>query len=153
MASPQPITYRLRIKNVFNSWINNVFPKKRRHLFYKQWSQNGSADQLFPITFSKHENGIYCLEGGLSHLLWKNFSKIKYPLQSYRHFSKLLPSKPSQHSARTCAARYSRQRAKWPPFQNTTWLFWLLPNSFKYWENNYFANIFLQTRRLNKIMA
>ncbi len=54
----------------------------------------------------------------------EEFSKNSSPLQSYRHFSKLLPSKPPQLSARTCAARYSHQRAKWAAFQNTSWLFW-----------------------------
>ncbi len=42
-------------------------------------------------------------------LTLKEFLKNSNPLQSYSHFS-LLPSKPPQHSARTCAARYSRQR-------------------------------------------
>ncbi len=46
-------------------------------------------------------------------LTLKEFLKNYNPLQSYSHFSKLLPSKPPQHSARTCAARYSRQRAFW----------------------------------------
>ncbi len=42
-------------------------------------------------------------------LTLKEFLKNSNPLQSYSHFS-LLPSKPPQHSARTCAACYSRQR-------------------------------------------
>ncbi len=42
-------------------------------------------------------------------LTLKEFLKNSNPLQSYSHFS-LLPSKPPQHSARTYAARYSRQR-------------------------------------------
>ncbi len=40
----------------------------------------------------------------------KEFLKNSNPLLCYRHFSKLLSSKPLQNSARTCAARYSRQR-------------------------------------------
>ncbi len=52
----------------------------------------------------------------------------------------------------TCAARDSRQRAKWAPFSNAKWLFWLPPNFFKRWKNHYFPNIFLQKRSINTIV-
>ncbi len=44
-------------------------------------------------------------------LTLKKFMKNSNPLQSYSHFSKLFPSKPPEHSTRTCAALYSPQRA------------------------------------------
>ncbi len=64
-------------------------------------------------------------------LILKELLKNSNPLQSNAHFSKLLPSKPSQHSARTCVAHNFRQRAKWAPFDNTNWLYWLLPISLR----------------------
>ncbi len=54
--------------------------------------------------------------------------------------------------ARTWAACNSRQRAKWTPFQNAKWLFWLLPDFFQRWKNNYLANIVLQKRRVNTVV-
>ncbi len=96
---------------------------------------------------------VFMFRRWLFSLTLKEFLKNSNPLQSYSYSSKLGPSKRLQHSARTCAARYSRQRAKWAAFQTTNWLFWLLPNFFNLRENNYFANIFLQTPRFYKVVA
>ncbi len=70
----------------------------------------GHQISRFRSYFQKNQNDIYVQKVAFL----ANFEKIlknSNPLQSYSNFSKLLPSKPPEHFARTCAARYSRQRA------------------------------------------
>ncbi len=45
----------------------------------------------------------------------------------------------------TCAARDYRHRAKWAPFSNAKWLFWLLSNIFKHWKNITLSIFFCKT--------
>ncbi len=51
----------------------------------------------------------------------------------------------------TCAVRNSRQRAKWAPFSNAKWLYWLLPNFFKRWKIIIFPIFFCKSGVLTRL--
>ncbi len=80
------------------------------HISPQTLGKMGHQIRYFRSHFQKMKT-IFMFRRWSFSLILKEFLKNSNPLQSYSHFSKLLPSKPPEHSARTCAARYSRQRA------------------------------------------
>ncbi len=95
-------------------------------LWWKYWRQNvhispqtlgrmGHLISHFRSHFQKMKT-VFIFRRWPFLITLNEFLKNSNQLQMHSHFLKLGSSMPLQHSARTCAARYSRQRGRWAAF-------------------------------------